>query len=422
MNVGVLKNGVRYIVAPAEGSKVCAVGIWIRVGAVDEEPRVSGISHFIEHMLFRGGKKYRSNTAIFKRFNELGAVHNGETLKDYTTYYAKGYKKHLESLMELLSDFVLSPLLLREVVEKEKQIIIEEINSNMNNPRRLAMELMHTNVLGPGNVLSHSVGGTKETVTGINHSDLVKFYKEHYVSGNIVVSISGGIDFKEVKKLIEKYFGWIEKRTGVVRNRGRYGELRSNEVRIITKEMKGVQENLIVAFPLFPFGDPRKYTLTVLNIILGGINSSRLFLKVREKMGLVYGIKGNDELYWGDGYYYINTAMEPDNLGKVLEEILKELKLMTQIRISTDELKKAKCYVVNSLYLSTENELRNSAFYGIQVLYEEKKIMGYADIVQEVEKVTVEDVLKLAREIFRKENMLVVSVGEIGEGEIIKYI
>ena len=415
MSVGVLANGVRYIIAPTEGSKVCAIGVWIRVGAVDEEPRLAGISHFIEHMLFRGGKKYRSNTAIFKRFNELGAVHNGETLKDYTTYYAKGYKKYLESLMELISDFVLNPLLPREAVEKEKQIIIEEINANMNNPKRLVMELMNTNVLGSGNVLSHSVGGTKETVSGINYNDLVKFYKEHYVSGNIVVSISGGVDFKEAQELVEKYFGWVSRRPGVIRNRAKYGALQSSTVRVITKEMKGVQENLIVAFPLFSFGDPRKYTMTVLNIILGGINSSRLFLKIREKMGLVYGVKGNDELYWGDGYYYISTAMEPSNFGSVLEEILKELKLITQTQVNEDELKKAKCYVVNSLYLSTENELRNSAFYGIQVLYEEKKIMGYADIVREIEKVRVEDVLQLAREIFKKEKMLVVNVGEIGE-------
>jgi predicted Zn-dependent peptidase len=246
---------------------------------------------------------------------------------------------------------------------------------------------------------------------------LIDFYKTHYVSGNIVVSISGGIDFTNTIQLIKKYFGGQVKRAGIVRDIKRYGNLEDNKSRVITKNMPGVQENLIVAFPLFRFKDSRKYTMTVLNIILGGINSSRLFLKIREKMGLVYGIKGNDELYWGDGYYYIRTAMEPDNLEKVLEEIMKELELIASTKVELDEIKRAKCYVVNSLYLSTENALRNSAFYGIQVLYEEKKIMGYTDIVREIEKVGADDILKLAKEVFKKERMLIVRVGAIKKKE-----
>lgn len=410
---GELSNGVEYIIAPNEGSAVCAIGVWIKVGAVDENPSMAGISHFVEHMLFRGGKKYKSNKEIFNRFAELGATHNGETLKDYTIYYAKGYKKYIEDLMEIIADFVLNPLFPRDVMERERQIIIEEINSYLNDPNKLIKELMSTHVLGRKNVLSHSIGGTKESVGRITWKAIVNFYQEHYVSGNIVVSISGGIDVEKGKEIIRKYFGNITKKEGVKRQIGKYGDLDADQVRILTKKLEGPQEKLILAFPLFAFGDPRKYAMTVLNIILAGITSSRLFFRVREKLGLVYGIKGNDELFWGGGWYYIITAMEPDNLGKVLKEVIDELRRIKKEKVKIEELQKAKKYITNSLYLSTENALRNSAFYGIQVLYGEK-IMTYSDVVQEVEKVSIEDVLRIAGEVLRMDKMLIVAVGPKG--------
>ena len=424
-------------------TNLVSLTIFINVGSRDEDPKKLGISHYLEHMIFRGGQKYKSNSEVFKKFDSIGAQFNGHTSRDLTWYNSKSSYENLEIMLDIWSDLILNCKLDEKAFNKERNIILREISAIVDNPSAEIWRPFEQMIFGGkcangevsysenGMCLQKSISGDTETLNSITYQDIKDFYKKYYTIENMSLCICGRVG-DDVEKLVETYFrkkDFLMKdfrkkdfRKKDFRKKGQMSRYQIKEKWTIKQrkcvlDRKG-QEQIIIGFPYFGgFWSNNKVEAQFLKLIIGGLVSSRLFLEIRENRGLVYGVSSDLELYLEGGYYAIKTATKKENVNEVITIILDEIKTICNKGINNEEFDKVKGYLKGRMKIAGEDPGQLGLFYNKQLAYKidhwkEESIITYDNFLKEVEKTKKIDVEKVAKDLLNLNNMVCVVSGK----------
>jgi len=346
-----LTNGLPIILAPMHDTQAITVFILVKVGSRYESAKVSGISHFIEHLLFKGGKKRRTSLAITKALDSVGAEYNAFTGKDLTGYYIKVAKKHLPLALDVLSDMVLSPLFDAKELEKERGVIIEEINMYEDNPL-MGIDSYFEEQLFLGHPLSRKISGEKEDILRISRKDIIDYYKKNYLQGKIIVGLGGNLP-TDVLELTEKFFGKQKLKNQAIPFQKFVSQQQKPRFKIIAKDNQQIQ--VMMGFPAYNQNHPLHYATALLSIMLGGNMSSRLFTEIREKRGLCYFVRASYDAYEDTGAFYISAGLDQSRLVLALTTIKAELNKIKKIPPQKTEITKAKEFLKGKMILNLED-------------------------------------------------------------------
>jgi len=403
-----LPNGIRFIHVAVPSLESATFTVWYGVGSRYETDSVAGISHFLEHMAFKGGKKYPNARAVSETLDALGADNNASTSQEYTNYYVRAATSILPKAVDVLADALLSPVLSESEIEKERGVIIEEINMYEDDPKDY-VNLLYGQAIYPNHPLGRDIAGTRQSVRGIKKNDFVEFRDSHYQPEDIVITVSGGIEYTKALSLVEQYFGGLKK-SGYQRTYKDFKVEQKAPV-IKLKNKKTEQANLIIGFPGNKHGQKTRYAEALMGIILGGGMSSRLFREVREKRGLAYAIYASSSHYMDTGEFSAYAGVPVTKASKALRVILDEFYKLTSAKhgINRKELNKAKEFFKGHMALSMESTKWINYFFG----HEEIKggeLKTTEEVFKAIDKVEVDEILEVAKGLFdaKKINLAVV--------------
>ncbi|MBI4115214.1 MAG: insulinase family protein [Candidatus Omnitrophica bacterium] len=406
-----LSNAVQILTIPMADRESSAVAIWVKVGGRYEPKKISGVSHFLEHMLFKGTGK-RSSKQIKKEVEGVGGMLNAFTAEEATCYFSKLPAEHFARALDVLSDMVRDAALSKKELERERPVILEEIKMYKDQPAQYVHELMGE-LLWPEQPLGRSVAGCFESVSSIRRQDMVGFKKKYYQPKNILVSVSGPLSHQEVVRETEKNF---PAKNGGIPSRFQGVQSQQTKPRFHFVEKETEQTHLVIGFHGVSRKDPRRFALGLLNIILGANMSSRLFEEVREKRGLAYEIKSGVGHYQDTGSVAISAGVENRKAGLAIRVILQELQKIARRSVSKEELRRAKDYFTGQFLMGLEDTLDHLLWAGEKVLYLEE-IPAREKITQEIEKVNTQDIQKIAQHIFKTARANLALVGPLKEKE-----
>ncbi len=401
----VLNNGLRVILAPMGNTEAVTLLVLVGVGSRYEIKKLNGISHFLEHLFFKGTKSRPKPGQVSRELDGIGANHNAYTSKERTAFWVKLSKNNFDVSLDIVSDILLEPLFDADEIEKERGVILQEIDMYEDNPQRRALEILENVVYGD-QPIGWDVAGNKKTVTGIKRKDILKYKTDNYFSKNMVVAVAGNIVKDEVFEKITKTFGKIKKGKNNPPRKAKNTQ-KSASVKIIDKNLD--QTHLTMAFRAYDMFDKKRYALNLLSIILGGKSSSKLFTEIREKLGLAYYIYSWGDQYLDCGYLGMAAGIPHNKLETVVKKIIEITGKIKEKGVSKSDLKHAKNFLRGKTALSFETSDDIASFAAEQELFREK-ILQPDDILKKIEKVSQDDILKVARDIFRpnKINMAVI--------------
>ncbi len=400
-----LKNKLRIINVPQKNTRAVTVLALVKTGSKYETSKTKGISHFLEHLYFKGTQKRPSSLAVAETLDKLGGVYNAFTSEEYTGYYAKVEASHFETALDWVSDIFLNSLLPEEEIEKERGVITEEINMYLDTPMLYIGEVWKSLLYGD-QPAGWDIAGTKETVAAIKRNQLIDYMKSQYVASNTIVCLSGNIPPSSVKKA-EKYFSLIA--TNKPKTKLPVAE-NQKKAKALVFPKKTDQTHLVLGVRAFNLFHPQKFTLSVLGAILGGMMSSRLFVELREKLGLAYYVKTEVDADPDAGYLATKVGTDNQRVGQAISTILKEYAKLSKEKISPSELKKGKENLKGKLALYLEPSDTKAFFYASQDLLE-GKILTMDQVFERIDKVSQNDILKVAKEIFRPERLNLALIG-----------
>ena len=400
-----LDNGIRVITETVNHVQFMSMGFWVGVGSRYESEKQWGITHFIEHMLFKGTEK-RTADQISGAVDAVGGQLNAFTSKENTCYYIKTLTEDFPLAVDVLSDMFLNSRFDNEEIAKEREVIIEEIKMYEDTPDDQVHDLMSAN-LWPDHPLGRAILGTEESSAAFDHDMLKDYMKQYYTGSNIVVSVVGNISHKQVVDAIQEVLGGIPKgkpNQYAIADRAKAG------VNCYYKEI--AQSQICVAMPGVAKEDDRLFPLSILNTYLGGGMSSRLVKKIREEEGLAYSVYSYNGSYTDTGAFVISVGTRPENCQRVIDIILEELEDVRQNGITQDELDKSFSQLKGSLYMGLETVNSRMNKLGRSLLIYDRVITPEEN-VDDLSKVTVEDVKALAGDMFRKENLQITVLGPV---------
>lgn len=412
-----LKNGLRIITVPQKGTQAVTVLVLVGTGSKYEKKEISGISHFLEHMYFKGTKKRPSTIAVSETLDKIGGIYNAFTSEDFTGYFAKVSASQFETSLDWVSDIYLNSLLPKKEIEKEKGVIIEEINMYLDTPMIYIGELWKKILYGD-QPAGWDVAGTKESVVKISREQILNYMQSQYVAQNTIVCVAGNISSIKTINKIKNYFSKI--RTNKPKTKFPIVE-RQDEPSLLLSTKKTDQTHLALGVRTYNLFHPYRYILELLEIILGGMMSSRLFIEIREKLGIAYYIKTSADSNPDTGYLVTQAGVDNKKIDKAILTILKEYKKISQKKISNSELKKIKENFKGKLALTLESSDAKAVFYAGQELLE-KKILTPKEIFAKIDKITASDILKVAKDIFRPEKLNLALIGPFKDKEKFKKI
>ena len=404
LEVIALDSGVRLILNSMDSVRSVSIGIWCNNGSVNENDDEQGISHFIEHMLFKGTKT-RDHFQIVKEIDKLGGQMNAFTSKECTCFYVKCLDEHFRATAEVLTDMICNPTFPADELEKEKGVIIEEINMNADDPDDVAFDILEDNVYcGMG--MSHPVLGTKETVSSFTHDKLDEYYFDHYTRDEIIVSLAGSFDRNEVIEYFEdKFYNLKEHREFITdknispASNGRYIE--------VTKDIE--QAHIAMGIRLFPAGDPRRYPMMLLCNLLGGGMSSRLMQNVRVKKGLAYSVYSMTGFYSHTGLFVICAGVAKNKVDEALEAIKEELDRLKGDDISAEEFQSSKEQLKSSFIFGQES-VQNLMIYNGRNLLTYGRCITPSEVLNMLDDITLEDINDVKKEICNYDEFNIINV------------
>lgn len=400
---------------PMEGVESVAVGVYVKTGARYETKQINGISHFLEHMVFKGTKNFPS-VKDTSRLEGLGAIQNAWTDNDATAYYCKIPADKWYQALDLIKDLVLYPLFPAKDLEIERGVVLEEINRLEDRPDELSGEILMLSLFGD-NPLGMRVIGTKEVIKGLHRDDFMTYHKQQYVSERLVVVFAGKIPKKEnIKSEIVRHF---EKLPG---KKGRdYVKVNASETGSgykIYKKKLAAQAHIQMGFRGLSASDPRRFALMVLNSYLGYGLSSRLFTELREKRGLCYAVSANDVRWDDTGVWTVYAGLAIDKLEEAVLAIGEEIKRLTEVLIDEKELSEAKEKVRGPLLFSSENPINVMNQFAKQALDKPEEILIYDEIVNRLMQIDAKNVRQVARDLFVSEWLNLAVVGPVEEERV----
>lgn len=390
-----LANGLTIIEVPSETAESVVVDFFVKTGSRSESAKENGISHFLEHFLFKGTKKYPTALAISSLIDSIGGEMNANTGKEHTQFYIKAASQHLPLIFEVLTDMVQNPLLDPVELEKEKGVIVEEINMYKDTPM-YEIENVLERTMWPKDPLGRDIAGTKEVVTKFTPAMFKSYISRHYQTPNMLLGVSGKYDSRVLNKLIDAHWKKYPKKSFGGWQRAKDKQLAS---RLNVQFKQTEQAHLSLGFKGLPYGDKRSAAQSVLSAILGGGMSSRLFIEVREKRGLCYYVRASGGSYQDTGVFNIGAGVQIGKIKEALQVIASELKKIKHNSVGEKELQKAKDYIKGKTILVLEdNQVRLDWFLERAAFY--KDIKTPAEAFKKIDAVTAKDVVSVAKDLF----------------------
>jgi predicted Zn-dependent peptidase len=383
-----------------------SVGFFIGAGSRYETKQENGITHFIEHMLFKGTTKRATAKDIAVAIEGVGGLFNASTGRELTTYWTKVGQDHFSIALDVLADMLLNSKLEAEELEKERGVIIEEINMTLDHPSDW-VHLLATDLIWPDHPLGRDQAGTKESVTEITRPMVQSYIHEHYQPGNTVLAIAGNVEHHRAVEEATAQLGTWQRRPNnsyVPMNQ------EQEEARVRLEHMTTQQAHLALVLPGLSRFDDDKYHLSLLNTMLGQGMSSRLFLEVREKRGLAYSVYSYVSPYLDAGLMGVYAGVDADHIEQALAAILEELDKIRQEPVSDDELGKAKEFTKGHLQLQMEDSIAVASWIGRQECLEER-VLSVEEVLEEVDAVTTTDIQRVAQRLLKQEKLNLAVVG-----------
>ncbi|MEQ1908437.1 MAG: pitrilysin family protein [Vicinamibacterales bacterium] len=400
-----LDNGLRILSEPMRQVRSVSIGVWLARGSRHESAEQSGIAHFVEHMLFKGTAT-RSAEDIAQAIDSIGGQLDAFTAKEYASYYIKVLDEHLPRALDVLSDIVLNPAFSPDDVEREKKVILEEIKMVEDTPDDLVHEIF-TQGFWEDHPLGRPILGTPETVESFTADSLRAYFRDAYAPRNLIVSAVGNLEHDNVRRLIEERFGHLAASSVAT---SEVPPLVVPKVLIRHKELE--QSHVCLGTSGYQQDHENRYASYVMNTLLGGSMSSRLFQNVREKRGLAYAVFSGMSAYRDAGSFTIYAGCANEAVSEVVDLVVDEMRGVKQALVPDAELQRAKDHLKGSLMLSLENTASRMSHIARQEIYFDRQV-SLDETLQGVERVTAEDVQQVATDLFQNGSMSATVLGNI---------
>lgn len=395
IKIKTLSNNLKIAYERISHARSISAGVWVLSGSRYE--KISGMSHFIEHMLFKGTKN-KTAREIAEKMDKTGGQLNAYTTREYTAYYAHTVSECMDDALELLSDMIKNSLFSPDDIELEKNVVLEEIAMYEDSPEDLVFDLLEEHAFS-GNTLGRSITGTKESVKSITQKAIYEHMASFYTPSDMVISVAGNFDEEKMLYLVEKYFGDIEDKNKteieLIKPTFTTGE------NITFKDIE--QANLAIGFESFGYEDDWRYPLIILNNALGSSMSSRLFQRIREEEGLAYSVYTSVSTYRDTGLFSIYAGLKPENIEKTEKIIKEEIGKLLNNGFTEDEIERAKRQITGSIILSSEGVGSHMSSMGKGILLS-GRVKSEEELLDKVSSVKKEDIIKVSKMLFGKDN------------------
>ncbi|OFW15568.1 MAG: peptidase M16 [Acidobacteria bacterium RIFCSPLOWO2_12_FULL_66_10] len=401
----VLDNGLRILTERMTQVRSISIGVWLTRGSRHESAERGGIAHFVEHMLFKGTAS-RTAEDIAQAIDSIGGQLDAFTAKEYASYYIKVLDEHLPLAMDILADIVRNPAFSPEDVEREKKVVVEEIKMVEDTPDDLVHELF-TQGFWENHPLGRPILGTKDTVESFGADGLRGYFSNVYTAKNLIVSAVGNLEHDRVRDLVAKKFGSLTQPGDPAQD-----EAPSVTPKILIRNKELEQSHLCVGVSSYPQSHDDRYASYVLNTLLGGSMSSRLFQNVREKRGLAYAVFSGLSAYRDAGSFTIYAGCSNDAVGEVLDLVVEELRGVKNSTVPDAELRRSKDHLKGSLMLSLENTASRMSHLARQEIYFDRQC-GLDETLSGIEQVTADDVRRVAADLFRNDSLSATVLGSV---------
>src|SRR6476659_1371658 len=402
----VLPNGLMIITEEMQHIRSVSIGIWIKSGSRDEDPQVNGISHFVEHMVFKG-TKHRSAEDIARQVDSIGGNMDAFTAKECICFNVKVLDEHLPIALDVLSDLVLNPIFDEQDISRERGVILEEIKMDEDNPDYLVHEIFTQN-FWKDHPLGRRILGTRDTVRRFERPPVLDFYSQRFSPGNVIITAAGHLNHERFVELVTKYF----QRMKPVSN-GFHSSPPTIVPRIVLRNKKSLEQvQICVGVPSYPITHEKRHSSYILNTLLGGGMSSRLFQNIRERQGLAYAIYSDLNPYRDTGCLSVYAGTSRESAGKVVQSIVSEFRKLKSETVPAEELRRGKDQLKGSLMLSLESSTARMSNLARQEMYFDR-FYTLDELIENIESVTAEELKELADQFFRTENIAVTVLGNL---------
>lgn len=400
-----LKNGLKLITVPVAGTKTATILVMIGTGSKYETKENNGISHFLEHMFFKGTAKRPTTLTISSELDAIGGEYNAFTAHEYTGYYAKVDASKIKVAIDVISDMLINSKFDAQEIEKEKGVIIEEINMYEDNPMA-HMEDVFEECLYGDQPAGWEIIGTKENINCFKRDDFVDYLKTQYGAKNSLVCIAGKINAQAIKA-VEKYFAGLslskpKKKLAVIE--------KQTQPAMLLKHKKTDQAHLSLGVRTYKIGHKDEAALKVLSVLLGGSMSSRLFISLREQKGLAYYIRTNAEFYTDVGYLTAQAGVPLEKIDEAIKTIIDEYNNIKKEKITEEELKRVKDYIKGKVVINMEASDVNATWFGRQMILR-GKIVTVEEYLKKINKVTAKDLARVANDVFVNKGLNLAVIG-----------
>ncbi len=402
----VLPNGLTVLMVPIETAASVTMSIFVKAGSRYEEDRINGISHFLEHLHFKGTKNYPSAKKLSEAVDSVGGEFNANTGKEHTQYYIRAAYEHMDLVLDVLTDMLQRPLMDPKEMEREKGVIIEEINMYKDYPPS-HVESLFEDLLWPKCALGKDIAGTPAIIRSLTIKDIKAYREKFYQPGNMIIAISGQFDQKKFEDYIQKHWAKLPSK--------KFGDYRpvvfqQDKPRMVLQTKATEQAHMIVGFKGYHYRHRNNYPLRLLSAVLGGGMSSRLFLRVRERLGLAYYVSSSFNNYLDSGNFVIQSGLKVDSAPKALDVLLEELRKVKNDGVKPAELAKAKEYIKGKIALAMEDPHDKLEWYLGQEAFR-GRIKTIKQTFQDLDSITLDDVKRVANDIIRNECLNLAIIG-----------
>ncbi len=406
----VLKNGLRVITVPMKDNPTVTVLVLVEAGSKYETKNVNGISHFLEHMCFKGTIKRPKAVDISKELDGLGSQYNAFTAQEYTGYYAKSDARHFKQIFDIVSDIYLNSTFPDVEMQKEKGVIIEEINMYEDMPQRHVQDLMMKLLYGD-QPAGWNIAGEKKNILNMKRDDFVKYKSRHYLPEATVLIVAGQVTEREVFREVKKIFGKVLR--GKKDDKVKVKDAQSKP-EVLVNFKKTDQTHFVLGVRTYDLFDKKNVILSVLGGMLGGGMSSRLFVKLREELGVGYYVRAYNDSYTDHGFFQISAGVDNKRIDEVIYAVLEECVKLKSYKVPEDELNKVKEFLIGNMKLSLESSDDIANFYGGQELLK-REMVGAQEKAKKIRKVTANQIQNLAKDIFKNNRLNLALIGPFKE-------
>jgi predicted Zn-dependent peptidase len=398
-----LSNGVKILTMQLPHVRSAAMGIWLDTGSRDESPEENGMAHFIEHMLFKGTKT-RSAYEIAKAFDAIGGHSNAFTSMENTCYHVKAIDTYLEKMSDILSDIFLNPSFIEEEMDNERQVVLQEIGMTEDNPDEF-VHLLFDSHYWEGHPFSRSILGTPENLMSFTRNDILEFFRRNYAPEKIIISAAGNVDHSRVVDLMGRQFETIKAKDGFPE---RTVPVQKPHVMVHERDIE--QAHICMGMKGICYSSPDRFAAGIMNTILGGNMSSRLFQEIREKRGLAYNVYSYNSTNTDSGSFGVYAGIAPENAAMTVKLIRKELDRLRNEPVSQAELDASREFIRGNILLAEENTdgqviriAQNETYYG--------RFISVEEVSEKLDMVKVEDIQRLAGELFDPSCLALTALG-----------